>query len=234
MKRTHDKFYLNENAKKVKESFVAVADVISRQKFSSIADVGCAAGAFPCYLKKRFPNNHVEGIEFLDSLLNKALADFPDISFSKGNVLEKDSVTKKFDVITMIGVLNIFDDFHTVLKNTLSWLNPKGRLILHNLVSEYDVDVFIKYRQSSNNYVETELESGWNIISKKSLELFAKENNSKLVSCENFSLKVDLPKQKDVMRSWTENNLSGNKDVFNALHIRQPLKIVVIQKLPKI
>tara|TARA_B100000989_G_scaffold293195_1_gene270202 strand:+ start:323 stop:1027 length:705 start_codon:yes stop_codon:yes gene_type:complete len=234
MKRTHDKFYLNENNKNVKESFVAVADVISRQKFSSIADVGCATGAFPHYLKKRFPSSHIEGIEYLDSLLNKAVKDFPNISFSKGNVLDKESVTKKFDVITMVGVLELFDDCHTVLKNVLSWLNPKGRLILKNLINEYDIDVFIKYRPSSDNYIETELESGWNIISKKSLELFTEQNNSRLVSCEDFSISVDLPKQRDVMRSWTENNLSGSKDIFNALHIRQPFKIVVIEKLPKI
>jgi len=234
MKRTHDKFYLNENNKNDKESFVAVADVISRQKFSSIADVGCATGAFPHYLKKRFPSSHIEGIEYLDSLLNKAVTDFPNISFSKGNVLDKESVTKKFDVITMLGVLELFDDCHTVLRNVLSWLNPKGRLILHNLINEYDIDVFIKYRSSSDNYIETELESGWNIISKKSLELFTKQNNSRLVSCEDFSISVDLPKQRDVMRSWTETNLSGSKDIFNALHIRQPFKIVVIEKLPKI
>ena len=203
MKRTHDKFYLNENNKNVKESFVAVADVISRQKFSSIADVGCATGAFPHYLKKRFPSSHIEGIEYLDSLLNKAVKDFPNISFSKGNVLDKESVTKKFDVITMVGVLELFDDCHTVLKNVLSWLNPKGRLILKNLINEYDIDVFIKYRPSSDNYIETELESGWNIISKKSLELFTEQNNSRLVSCEDFSISVDLPKQRDVMRSWT-------------------------------
>ena len=234
MKRTHDKFYLNENNKNDKESFVAVADVISRQKFSSIADVGCATGAFPHYLKKRFPSSHIEGIEYLDSLLNKAVTDFPNISFSKGNVLDKESVTKKFDVITMLGVLELFDDCHTVLRNVLSWLNPKGRLILNNLINEYDIDVFIKYRPSSDNYIETELESGWNIISKKSLELFTKQNNSRLVSCEDFSISVDLPKQRDVMRSWTETNLSGSKDIFNALHIRQPFKIVVIEKLPKI
>ncbi len=234
MKRKHDNLYLNENNKRVKESFVKVADVISRQKFSSLADVGCATGAFPYYLKTRFPSSNIEGIEYLDTLLTKALEDFPEIPFSKGNVLDKKSVTKKFDVITMLGVLTIFDDYNTILKNVLSWLNPKGRLILHNLINEYDIDVFIKYKKSSKSYIEKDLESGWNIISKKSLELFADTNNAKLISCEDFSIGVDLPKQKDVMRSWTENNSSGAKDLYNALHIRQPYKIVVIEKLPQI
>ena len=34
------------------------------------------------------------------------------------------------------------------------------------------------------------------------------------------------------MRSWTEDNIAGNKDIFNALHIKQPFKIAVIEKLP--
>ena len=134
----------------------------------------------------------------------------------------------------MLGVLCIFDDYDTVLKNVLSWLNPRGRLILHNMVNEYDIDVFVKYRPSKVIYKETDLESGWNIISKKSLELFAESNKAKLVSCEDFSITVDLDKQKDVMRSWTENTLSGQKNLYNALHIRQPFKIVVIEKLPQI
>ena len=80
-------------------------------------------GIFPAYLKKRFPGSDIEGIEYLDSLLNKALTDFPEISFSKGNVLDKKSVTKKFDVITMLGVLTIFDDYNTVLKKNLTMYN---------------------------------------------------------------------------------------------------------------
>ena len=68
MKRTHDSLYLNEDNKIVKDSFVAVADVISRQNFSSIADVGCAAGSFPRYLKDRFPNNEIAVIEKLPQI----------------------------------------------------------------------------------------------------------------------------------------------------------------------
>jgi len=234
MKRTHDSLYLNEDNNIVKDSFVAVADVISRQNFSSIADVGCAAGSFPRYLKDRFPNNEIAGIEYLDELLKKASKDFPKISFYKGNVLDKESVSKRFDVITMIGVLCIFDDYPTVLKNVLSWLKPNGRLILHNMINEFDIDTFVKYSNSNSIYDASELESGWNIISKKSLELVAKNNNAKLVSCEPFSIQVSLKKQKDVMRSWTVQNTEGGKDIFNALHIKQPFKIAVIEKLPQI
>ena len=232
MKRTHDNFYLNETNNTVKDSFIALADASAKKPFFSIGDVGCATGAFPRYLKERFPKCEIEGIEYMDSLLNKAKIDFPHISFSKGNVLDEKSVTKKFDVISLSGTLCIFDDYETVLKNVLSWLNPGGRLILANMVNEYDVDVFIKYSPSNDKYVETDQEWGWNIISKKSLELVAKKNSAKLISCEDFNVSVDIAKKKDVMRSWTEKNLSGKRDCYNALHIRQPFKIVVIEKLP--
>ena len=42
---------------------------------------------------------------------------------------------------------------------------------------------------------------------------------------------IDLEQQEDLMRSWTEENILGEKDIFNALHIRQPHKIAVIDKL---
>ena len=230
MKRTHDEFYLKESNLNVKQSFIEVADAIEVKNFSSIADVGCAAGAFPRYLGIRFPNANITGIEYLDPLLQKAKSDFPHISFLRGNVLDKTSIEKKFDVITMLAVLGIFDDYECVLKNVLSWVKPRGRLVLHNMVSEYDIDVFIKYSPSSSKFISNQLESGWNIISEKSLELVAENNGAKVVLSKPFLLNVNLVKQADIMRSWTEENSLGHSDIFNALHIRQPQKIIVIEK----
>jgi trans-aconitate methyltransferase len=231
MKRSHDEFYLLENNQTVKQSFVEVADEIELQGFHSIADVGCATGAFPNYLKLRFPSVEVIGIEYLQSLLSKARKDFPHIEFNNGNVLDQTSVTRKFDVITMLGVLCIFDDYRLVIQNALSWLNPGGRLILHNMVSEFDIDVIIKYKKSSLDVEYSNYESGWNVISEKSLSLVADANGAELISSKPFQLKVDLARTDDVMRSWTEKNIQGNKEVFNALHIRQPQRIVTIKKM---
>ena len=230
MKRIHDEFYLFENNLNVKQSFVEVADEISLAGFASVADVGCATGAFPNYLKERFPDAEIVGIEYLQSLLVKAKNDFPLIEFNQGNVLDKTSVTPKYDVITMLGVLCIFDDYKSVIENVLSWLNPGGRLILHNMVSEFDVDVVIKYKNSSLETEPNGLESGWNIISEKSLSLVAEANGAKIVSSKPFRLTVELGKTDDVMRSWTENNANGCRDIYNALHLRQPQRIVTIKK----
>lgn len=231
MKRSHDVFYLNENKNSIKQSFVEVADAIELKKFNSVADVGCAAGVFPNYLSKRFDHAEVVGIEYLQPLLKNARENFPHITFLKGNVLDKTSITRKFDVISMMGVLCIFDNYELVLDNVLSWLMPKGRLILHNMISDFDIDVFVKYTQSKSKPELSNLENGWNIISQKSLDLVAKKNNAKLISCRPFCLNLELEKQDDVMRSWTEKNTFGGNDIFNALHIRQPQKIAIIEKL---
>ena len=100
------------------------------------------------------------------------------------------------------------------------------------MISEYDIDIFVKYAESNETYDAANFESGWNIISEKSLRLVAKKNSAKLVSCVKFILQgVDLKKNEDdVMRSWTELNSLNEREIFNALHLRQPQKIAVIEK----
>ena len=53
-----------------------VHESLCNKSFETIADVGCAAGAFPNYLKARFPNQEIVGIELLDYLRLKAENDF--------------------------------------------------------------------------------------------------------------------------------------------------------------
>ena len=186
MKRTHDNFYLSEDNLNIKQIFVEIADEMSLYHFDSVADVGCSTGAFPNYLQKRFPNTKIVGIDYMQSLLTKAKNDFPLLEFNHGNVLDIKSVTQKYDVITMLGVLGIFDDYKTVIENVLSWLSPNGILILKSMVSEFDIDVVIKYKNSSLNLDENSLESGWNIISEKSLSLVVDANNAKIISSNLF------------------------------------------------
>lgn len=231
MQRNHDKFYLNEDNKIIKQSFVEVANFVDDNFDGKIADIGCATGAFPQYLKSRFVNSEVTGIEYLDELRQKATLDFPNINFIYGDVTNKSSVNEKYDVLTSLGVLCIFDDYTLALSNILSWLKPKGRLIIHNMISEFDFDVFVKYSSSSENYDPTNMESGWNIVSEKSLSLVARANDAKLTICQPFNLSIDLePNPDDAMRSWTETGADGHRNIYNATHLRQPQKIAVFDK----
>ena len=100
------------------------------------------------------------------------------------------------------------------------------------MISKFDYDIFVKYASSTERaFSSRELESGWNIISEKSLKFISVGHNAKLISCEKFTISTDLQPQGDVMRSWTEKNAMGNREIFNATHLRQPHKIAVIEKL---
>lgn len=232
MKRTHDEFYLKDNNLFVKDSFVEIANRIVPGFEGSIIDVGCATGAFPRFLKIRFPKAQIYGAEYLQSLREKATQSFPDIEFIYGNVLDRHSIEKQFDIVTLAGVLCIFDDYHSVLANTLSWVKPGGKLILHNMVSEYDYDIFIKYSPSQLYFDESSLENGWNIISQKSLRLVVEKNDAVISSLDVFNIRSEISKDPaDAMRSWTEKNQLNGLDIYNALHIRQPQMIAIIDRL---
>lgn len=115
----------------------------------------------------------------------------------------RDSIQQKFDVITLLGVLDIFDKFHDMLANLFSWLKPGGRLIPHNMVSDYDV--FVKH-SPSKKIDPANLEIGWNIISKKTLDLICAEHGAEISHYSDFELSVDIPKSKNPMSTWTEKN----------------------------
>jgi len=231
MRNTRGLIYLGEDANTVKDSFVAVADALGDDFDGTLADVGCAAGAFPNYLSRRLPGAKITGMEYLDETVEAARKSFPEIAFIQGDVTIRQSVTEKFDAITMLGVLGIFDDYEHVLANVLSWINPGGRLILHNMINDFDLDVFVKYRRSSMGDSTEAIEVGWNILSKASLRTACEKYDANLTECFPFQIGVDLaPSDDDPIRSWTEKDEFGYREIFNGLHIRQPQKLAVITK----
>ena len=115
--RTHDEFYAKVDAESPpKDSFIQIANLIADYKnqvsqIISIADFGCAAGAFVNYLTARFPEDSIIGYEYLESLVQVAKVNYPHIQIERASVLEVDSVLdSSIDVLTMLGVLSIFDD----------------------------------------------------------------------------------------------------------------------------
>lgn len=222
---------MTEDLSLIRDSWITVADAIGNNFNKSIADVGCATGEFAAYLEQRFPSANIVGIEYLASLRLKAVENNKSIRFINGDVTEKTSVNEKFDTITMMGVLCIFDNYEQVIHNVISWLKPKGRLILFNMISEYDIDVFIKYIPSSANYKEDNLKNGWNIISEKSLQLVCEKNFAELRTVNPFTIGLDIKqKNDDLMRSWTEKDGNNIRQIYNATHIKQPFKLAIIEK----
>ena len=98
------------------------------------------------------------------------------------------------------------------------------------MISEYDIDVFVKYIPSSANYKEDNLKNGWNIISEKSLRLVCEKNFAELRTVNPFTIGLDIKQKDDLMRSWTEKDGNNIRQIYNATHIKQPFKLAIIEK----
>ena len=241
-RRTHDSFYLNEKEKSfVKKYFVDIGDTISSldsvistenlKERLKVADIGSANGVFVNYLSQRFPAFEVVGLEYSKTLLDFARSSYPTLEFEKFDVQEENKNFKeKFDIITLCGVLSIFDDWRSIVSNILYWLKPNGVAIIQGMFNNYDVDVFIKYKLLDDNQSQLP-ESGWNIISEKNMTQFLSSKNVKESRFKEFEISFDLlPNLDDPIRSWTEINNDGKRSIFNGLCIRQPQKTLIIEK----
>jgi len=227
--RTHDELYAKIDSKVPnKELFVEVASFIKNYKNNtsrniSVADIGCANGAFVNYLTSYFSEDKIVGYEYLHSLVKVGKKNFPNIEIKQASVLDRGSIVESnFDVITILGVLSIFDDIEPVVSNLVHWTKPGGKIFIHGLLNPDDVDVFIKYR-SSENYGIPEHEAGWNIISQKTLAKVVTNNGGKNLQFHEFNLSIDLKKNfSDPVRGWTEKLENNRKQVVNGLCIKQP------------
>ena len=225
--RTQDAFYAIENRSNIKQSFVEVADLLDLlydDKPMFIADIGCAIGAFPWYLKGRFPDSNVVGFEYSEELLHKGRETFPDLNLKFADILDgkfADSNAGKFDVVTLLCVLSIFDDIELPLKNIKKLLKTGGYLLVHGMFNPWPLDVYIKYK--SANLPHSDFESGWNIVSQEKMKSVSEDLGFSNIKFTLFKIKVEIEKNfDDPVRSWTETLIEGDRQIVNGLCIKQP------------
>ena len=224
--RTHDNFYAKELIKEPKTSFVLVGNLIESldlKRGGGVADIGCAVGAFPNYLKGRFKYINVTGFEYSKELVGKAISLFPGIKFIPADITNSDDwvpYLNSFDIVTVLGVLSIFDDIDDSLQNIKKILKKDGKVFIHGMFNPYPLDVFIKYREAGSENMD--LESGWNIISQKTVVNKLHDIGFHSIKFHPFKLDINLPRQEDPVRSWTEMLIDGERQIVNGLCIKQP------------
>jgi SAM-dependent methyltransferase len=234
--RTHDYFYaeVDLNAPP-KDSFIQLKNLIAEYKSGilgkiSIVDFGCASGTFVNYLSSQFPNDKVRGIEFLELLVNAGKQFYPNIDIAQGSILDKHILPKEcVDIITVIGVISIFDDIEPIIQNLAYWVKPGGRVFIHGMFNPAPVDVFVKYRLSEN-YEKEEFESGWNIISQETISRLLHSVGANKIQFHEFNLSIELERDlKDPLRSWTEKMENGSTVIVNGTCLKQPQFILEAQ-----
>jgi len=208
-KRTHDEFYAHEDhLSQPKEYFKAAFAILNNHMLSTgiqnpiHLDIGCAAGDFLKYLCDTGYTNPSSsyGIDVMPKLLTEASARHERISFSKADISLKgsDSLPKiRFDSITMLGVHSIFDNL-VWLDNISTLLGPNGVALVFGIFNPYDYDVFVKARK----FGDTDLESGWNVISKTTIANKALQLGLSF-EFRDFDPGVYIAPKEDKLRTWT-------------------------------
>ena len=102
---------------------------LSLQGDESILDLGCGDGTLTALLQEKTPRGSVLGIDPSDSMLAKARAQYPHITFLQDRA-ETFSLTKKFDHVIAIHVMHWIQNQEAALSNIYSHLKPGGQIHL--------------------------------------------------------------------------------------------------------
>jgi len=235
--RTHDlDVYLIENRyDQPKEYFRVLSDLAEPnlkdgEHLRSILDIGCAAGEFGFYLRKRFPRASLTGLDVVPELLEKAQRMVPDATLILGDVHDSSLIAPASqDVIFMCGVLSIFESFERVIENLVYWLRPDGCIYIFGLFNPHSADVYLQYR-IPEIHSKAHRETGWNVFSELSIKSFI-QSLSPAYQCKftPFQLPFSMePNESDPARTWTLDTKERGRVFVNGLAQLCPLQICKI------
>jgi len=212
-----------------KENFKAVLNQIKNRvgnnSFSHL-DLGCASGEFIHYVIKEFPAASCLGIDFNSELIQlaKQTSSLSKAQFEVGDVTSF-SLGKKFDVVSMVGVLTCFEEFQPILDRMINHTKIGGAVYIVSIFNDDNIDVRLKFRNNDKN---KNWEVGYNLFPIQEVIKYAIQKGAKQVNVKDILLPFDLPKQQDPLRSWTVNLEPQGRYCLNGLMLLYRLKCVEI------
>jgi SAM-dependent methyltransferase len=109
-----------------------VLDKVNELGFASLMDVGCGDGRFLFEVNKRVCGKRLVGMDYSKRAIAYAKIMEPDIEWVHGDIKENDIFDTRFDIITLIEVLEHImpDDTVSFLKGISNYLDNDGRFVL--------------------------------------------------------------------------------------------------------
>lgn len=237
--REHDALYLRENRKKdPKETFKFAVKVVrpflAKCKNLSILDVGCATGDFLYYLYTQFPHATLAGVDVMPALVARARKEIPGAQFFVGDLYTGKGLPKqKFDALFLVGVHSIFDEVGPWLDNLLRMLKPGGRAYVFGMFNPEEVDVLVRVRYAGlptgKAGKKNPWQSGWNMVSERTVRDYLGTKGYS-ATFHPFTLPIDLPKQKDPLRSWTFKLKNDKRIIVNGTQVLHHFSLLEIRK----
>jgi cyclopropane fatty-acyl-phospholipid synthase-like methyltransferase len=225
-----DYFYAQEDHfSKPKEYFKEALQIIQPtllDKQGSLLDIGCAAGDFIQYCANNFPIWHYSGVDVFDENIIEARRRYPEGEFFNFDMSSQDEpITKKFDVVTMLGTLSIFSDTSWI-NNYSKFLKNGGVGLIFGMVNPYPYDVFVSLKKFGNK----QYEYGWNSWCYETLrDEFLKHNC--FTSIQYWTLPIDISlRREDPLRSWTVKLEDGANLVTNGSRMIHDFAFITIEK----
>lgn len=192
---------------------------------ASFLDVGCATGELIHYLRGRFPDLAFSGVDNQAEFIAKARgqASLDGVEFTEADALAFRGA--QADFVACFGMLGIFDDFEPLLASLLANTRPGGRIYIHGLLNEVDIDVRVYYRDNTNR---KDWNRGFNIFSMDQVAkwLAPRAREWKLRTVE---LDVDIPRRPELPhRAYTARLEDGRRFTTNGMCLMLPEKILEI------
>lgn len=204
--KVDEDIYLNEDRSRTTKKCFMDLGALLRENYragATLLDVGCATGELVKFVQDEFPDLQLSGCDVSESMLEKARCLVPSADFYYGSIADGTGMTlNSYDTVTCFGVITIFDDLETPLRNLVSAVERYGRLIIFGNFNVDSIDLKSQVRRSDVR--DSEWLQGYNCWSQYTVEkILAGCGRDYQLTWRQFHMDKIIPKTDDPLRAWT-------------------------------